>query len=97
MEKYYVVKGTELYKKVSNIWEYVYTYNSNEFKICDKIEDAISYYNNLKLNNSIENDFKYSDYKSIYKYDSLYINDSDIIDNTYDTDLMSLYQDMYLS
>lgn len=96
MKKYYVVRGTELYKKEDNNWEYQYSFDDSTSKLFDNLEDANNYYDSIKLNEQKEKELKFADYKTMYTYDSLDISDEMILSKTFDRDMMSVYKVMYL-
>ena len=100
MKKYLVVHGTELYKRTNykkENWEYDFTIGNDVIRITDNLENATKEYNSLRLIDYIQGNSRYIDFKAIYEYDGDLITDDDINNNEYDSDLLKLYIDEYLS
>lgn len=95
MKKYYVVLGTELFKRKNYKWEYdVCIDKPREAEIFDNYEKAKEFYDNLKLYDNISGIERYADFKEIYSY-----NEKDLEDEEprFSLEKMKKLEELYLS
>ena len=68
---------------------------SKEEKIFRNLKDAEDYYNSIELEDKIQDNNRYSDYKELYEYYLKDFSDEEIENSDYDIDKMKLLKDDY--
>lgn len=95
MKKYLVIKNTQSFEKRGN---WIFSGDmifSKEEKIFRNLKDAEDYYNSIELEDKIQDNNRYSDYKELYEYYLKDFSDEEIKNSDYDIDRMELLKDDY--
>lgn len=95
IKKYLVIKNTQGFEKRGN---WIFSGDmifSKEEKIFRNLKDAEDYYNSIELEDKIQDNNRYSDYKELYEYYLKDFSDEEIENSDYDIDKMKLLKDDY--
>lgn len=95
MKKYLVIKNTQGFEKRENWISSGDMIFSKEEKIFRNLKDAEDYYNSIELEDKIQDNNRYSDYKELYEYYLKDFSDEEIKNSDYDIDKMKLLKDDY--